>query len=276
MKQTEKNNKINGEKAFDEYYSALFLERWTDLKKALQAPVVHTQYNAGGRDCYFLDSASIRAAATLPLRGAKSILDMCAAPGGKTLVLASCMDEDAVLLSNERSNDRKIRLIHTVQNCLPENIQNRITVIGKDGSTLCRFSDNKFDRILLDAPCSSERHVLTDYNYLKDWSLSRIKTLSIAQWALLSSAWRMLNEDGFLVYSTCALNPEENDGVIKRLIKKFDDVEICDPEINNDVSPFCKTDFAVGEKTEYGIHVLPDKCNGNGPLFFSLFHKKKS
>ena len=110
-------------------------------------------------------------------------------------------------------------------------------------------------------------------NYLKDGAPSRRKTLAIAQWSLLSSDWRMLNVDGYMVYSTCALNPDENDNIIKKLLKKFDDVEICEPKISSDVSGFCNAVLPEGEKTEFGSHVLPDFCNGAGPLYFSLLHK---
>ena len=70
----------------------------------------------------------------------------------------------------------------------------------------------------LDVPCSSERHVFADEKYLDMWSPSRIKSLAIEQWALLSSAYRLLRNDGFLLYSTCALNPKENDLFIVSLM----------------------------------------------------------
>lgn len=273
MKQKDKKNKLSGAEGFDSYYSEIFGSRWNLLKSSLYGENQLTEFNAGGSESYFLDSASVRAAVTLPLKNARTVLDMCAAPGGKTIVLASCMEENAGLLANERSPERKIRLFHSVQNCLPENVKKRVNVICKDGATLCLAESNRFDRILLDAPCSSERHVLCDLNYLKDWSPSRIKTLAIAQWSLLSSAWRMLNVDGYMVYSTCALNPDENDNIIKKLLKKFDDVEICEPKISSDVSGFCNAFLPEGEKTEFGSHVLPDFCNGAGPLYFSLLHK---
>ncbi len=274
MKQKDKNKKNSGAPAFEEYYSKLFGDRWAVLKKSLYGEADKVEYNAGGQESYFLDSASVRAACSLPLKNAETILDMCAAPGGKTIVLASSMEQSATLLSNERSADRKTRLLHSVQNCLSEAVQKNVTVICKDGATLCLSKNNQFDRILLDAPCSSERHVLLDENYLKDWTPSRIRTLSMAQWALLSSAWRMLKSGGYMVYSTCALNPEENDNQIKKLLKKFDDVEVCDGEIQFSVEKFCKVKLPEGEKTEYGRHVLPDTASGAGPLYFSLLHKK--
>lgn len=275
MKQKDRKQKLCGAEGFEEYYRSLFGARWDSLKQALSNPPDYAEYKAGGAESYFLDSGSVRCAVSLPLTGAQKILDLCAAPGGKTLVLASCMEKSAELLSNERSPDRKNRLLHTVQNCLPSEVQERITVICKDGAQMCLNNQECFDRILLDAPCSSERHVLADPKYLSEWSPSRIKTLSMAQWALLSSAWRMLVPGGYIVYSTCALNPDENDNVIAKLLKKFDDAEICEPKISLDASAFTGVKLPAYEKTVHGAHVLPDAQNNAGPLFFSLIHKKE-
>jgi len=303
MKQKDRAKKLSGAEGFESYYTGLFGERWQKIKSAFSKSPDYLEWNAGGAESYFLDSASVRAAVSLPLSGAKKILDMCAAPGGKTLVLASNMDEDAVLYSNERSPERKRRLDRTIQTCLPEEISSRLKTSCKDGAKLCLESQNVFDRILLDAPCSSERHVLADQKYLSEWSPSRIKTLSVSQWALLSSAWRILVPGGFMVYSTCALSPDENDKVISKLLKKFDDVEILEPEISLEYKKFISADFSEDEfskaklpeyeKTEFGAHILPDSKKysdssiksendvelglgtASGPLYFCLLHKKE-
>jgi 16S rRNA C967 or C1407 C5-methylase (RsmB/RsmF family) len=138
---------------------------------------------------------------------------------------------------------------------------------------MCLKNEEKFDAILLDAPCSSERHVLADKKYLSEWSFSRIKTLSMAQWALLSSAWRMLKEEGYLLYSTCALSPNENDNVISRLIKKFDNLKILEPKISLNYKKFTEKSLPDYEKTEFGAHILPDTTQGAGPLYFCLLQK---
>ncbi len=273
MKQKNRNKKLSGEEGFEAYYSGLFGERWLQIKNAFSLSPDYAEWKSGGSESYFLDSASVRAAVSLPLEGAVDILDLCAAPGGKTLVIASNMDDGASLLSNERSSDRKNRLLHTVENCLPASIRERVTVICKDGAQMCRNNELCFDAILLDAPCSSERHVLADPKYLSEWSPSRIKTLSMAQWSLLSSAWRMLRPNGHLLYSTCALSPDENDNVVAKLLKKFDDVKICEPKISLNYRNFTKSELPDYEKTEYGAHVLPDKANGAGPLYFCLLQK---
>lgn len=271
------SHKLRGGAGFEEYYGELFDTRWPALKEALlqdASPVAwQTEENLPS---YYLDAASIRAAVSLPLQGASQILDLCAAPGGKTLVLSSLMDEDAQLLSNDRSSSRLTRLIRVADQHMSESVRKRVSICGKDGATLCRNPANCFDRILLDAPCSSERHVLASPHHLGQWSPARIKTLAMAQWALLSSAYRMLGPDGYLLYATCALSPEENGKVVARLKSKFEDVEFIQnlPPVPDSVSRFCKETLPEPERTELGFHVLPDRAEGRGPLYFSLIHKK--
>jgi len=270
--------KLTGADGFETYYSSLFAERWPALKAALFAEPAYAEWNAGGSKTYFLDTGSVLAALQLPLQGAAKILDLCAAPGGKTVVLASRMEMNASLISNDRSGERKQRLLRVCDECLPPEVRSRVTITCSDGAKWCTRQTDCFDRILLDAPCSSERHVLTDPKYLAEWTPGRIKTVSMEQWALLSSAYRMLMPGGYLLYSTCALVPDENDDMVERLYKKFDTVEdgfkdrklLCSDET---YSKYCKAVLPGAEKTKYGYHVLPDRQNGAGPLYFSLVRK---
>lgn len=287
MKQKNKNplkgtEKLFGAEGFEQYYGKLYGERWPQLKDAFTKENQAVEYHVTGAEkSYFLDSASVLAALCLPLKDAENILDLCAAPGGKTLVLASRMPEDAKLSSNERSPERKHRLSVVVETCLPPEINERITVSCSDGATWCTRQTECFDRILLDAPCSSERHVMLDPKYLNTWSLSRIKTVSMEQWALLSSAYRMLTVDGILLYSTCALCPQENDEMIERLFKKFNKdgkaFELMSPEPDVDeINDYVDITLPEWEKTKYGYQILPDKQSGAGPIYFSVIHKLKS
>ena len=275
--------KLSGADGFEQYYGELYGERWQALKDSFAGEGSAVEYHVTGAEkSYFLDSASVLAALCLPLNEATDLLDLCAAPGGKTLVLASRMPQDANLSSNERSPERKHRLATVVQTCLPPEISERVKTSCSDGATWCTRQSECFDRILLDAPCSSERHVIADPKYLNSWSPSRIKTVTTEQWALLSSAYRLLSPEGILLYSTCALCPEENDGMIERLFKKFnkegDTFTLLEPA--PDLSQV--SDFAPGltlpgfEKTKYGYMIMPDKQNGAGPIYFSIIKKLKA
>lgn len=261
-------NKQTGAELFDSYYSELFGERWNTLRAALLGEPRQIGYSKNLLKTYYLDAGSVRAAKALPLDGAEKTADFCAAPGGKSLVIASSMPDGATLVSNERSRDRKNRLQKVLDEHLPEEIRSRVSVSGFDAGRWCNYEREAYDRILLDAPCSSERHVLADPKYLAQWSPARIRNLAVAQWALLSSAFLVLKKGGFMVYSTCALAHAENDSVIQKLLKKYADASVVAlPETDPD-------GLCNGERTEYGIHVLPDKQGGAGPLFFSLIQKE--
>ena len=284
-KKADKNKnpqKLSGRDGFEAYYSSLYGKRWEAIKESFNTEANPSKYQVRGAEkCYYLDSASILAALNLPIKGAENILDLCAAPGGKTLVLASRMDSSSRLFSNERSPERKHRLATVVSECLPPEISERITVSCSDGATWCRRQSECFDRILLDAPCSSERHVYNDEKYLSVWSPSRIKTVAMEEWALLSSAFRLLSSEGIMVYSTCALAPQENDMMMEKLCKKFGTESLAFLEQAadlNEIAAFVTSDFKLpaAEKTQFGYQILPDSAKGAGPIYFSIIKKLKS
>ncbi len=305
QKDAKLKRKLTGAEGFEGFYASLFGTRWQPLKIALaQEPLyVRLDFSREGEACqpYFIDAASVAAALCLPVHrldgsgngGPEKVLDLCAAPGGKSLVLAGGLGADSQLFSNELSPDRKARLDKVLSDSLPALLRNRITTSCSDGATWCRREGEAFSAILLDAPCSSERHVLADDKYLSQWSASRIKSLASRQWALLSSAWRLLVPGGFLLYATCALAPDENDGVASRLLKKFPDV--CSMEADElsgifeerlasfsgailapdggSAEGLVRRVFCSAEETELGRQVLPDSGGGAGPLYFALFRK---
>lgn len=274
--------KLLGEQGFEKYYAAIFGAHWEKLKDALLQESEGVPFNAGAKT-YFLDSASILAALTLPLDGAKKILDMCAAPGGKTLVLARRMEHDAELFSNELSFERKCRLERVVSEHLFPDVKERVKITCGDGALLCKKQDALYDAILLDAPCSSERHVLSSPTHLRQWSPARVRSLTVRQWSLLSSAFRILKSGGFLLYSTCAISNEENSNIAKRLLEKFegkvravksDEIKIIQ-ESNAKKFPelFSAIEFPSFEENEFGFSVLPDAQKNSGPIYFFLAEK---
>jgi 16S rRNA C967 or C1407 C5-methylase (RsmB/RsmF family) len=134
---------------------------------------------------------------------------------------------------------------------------------------------NRFDAILLDAPCSSERHVLASEYHLAQWTPARIRNLCVAQWALLSAAFRLLKTGGVLTYATCALHPDENDGTVQKLLKKFPGAKIVPPQkIPEAASAHFEGALPESEQTDTGRLRLPDTSNGAGPLFFSCVKKE--
>lgn len=216
----------------------------------------------GLMDLYFMDPGSILVAKALNVQDGDLVLDMCAAPGGKTLVIAEALKESGELFANEISENRRARLKKVIQDYIPRDIRERVWVKGSDGMNYGMKSPNHFDKILLDAPCSGEKHLLQTPRELKEWSKKRTENLAKRQYGLLCSAMLALKPKGRLVYSTCSISPLENDGVIERFLER-----------KGDSATLVRENFlSIGEQTQYGTIFLPDHA-GFGPLYFAVLEK---
>ena len=251
--------------AFEVYYRGLWGSRWETLRESLLSPAAYVPYTEGLTKPYLMDRASVLAAQSLRLPEKGLVLDACAAPGGKSLVLVSRLNGVTRLLSNELSAERRRRLLKVLDDHLNSEKRGLVSVSGFDAGQLGgkKSEWGRFDAILLDAPCSSERHVIQNPRSLDAWKAARPRSLACRQWALLSAAFLLLKPGGSLVYATCALSPEENDGPVSRLLGKYaGKVEIDEP------------DFTEGEKTKFGRLILPDKSSGMGPMYVALLGKR--
>ncbi|AEV28531.1 tRNA/rRNA cytosine-C5-methylase [Sphaerochaeta pleomorpha str. Grapes] len=251
-----------GDILFESYYRQIFEDRWPALKEALLVDRKPIAYKDGLEAEYYLDEASVIAAKLLDVQSKDSVLDMCAAPGGKTLVLASLLKGTGSLTANDRSSARRSRLRNVIDSHVPEVWKASISVTGHDASKWGLYEQEMYDRILLDAPCSSERHVLCDPAALKQWTPSRPKHLAIQQFAMLAAALEAVKIGGYILYSTCALIPLEDELVIEKLFSKREGrFELVPIE-----APF-------SEKRTYGSIILPDTSGGKGPLYFCLIRR---
>ncbi len=242
---------------FDAYYEDAFGSRWGVLRQAMFAE--HRQVALGSPllQPYYLDEASKLAADILPVGQGDSILDMCAAPGGKTLVLAMKLAGTGSLTCNDRSATRRARLRAVLDEHLPTEYRENIIVTGHDASRWGLHEQEAYDHVLLDAPCSSERHVLNDPQALAEWSISRPKRLAVQQFAMLAAALEAVKIGGTVLYSTCAIAPIEDELVIARLFDK-----------RKGRFELLPMDVPFAEKREYGSIILPDTAEGRGPLYF--------
>lgn len=295
---------IDSSHPFYIYFEKIYGPRWADLAKALQEPEKQVarvnlfsaqaqekwtgqEFLPGLRafrkegltpsrmqdellDIYIMDPASLYAARALQVRPGERVLDMCAAPGGKTLVLAEALwasgSEGGELIANDLSEDRRDRLKKVIQQYVPRARRDHLWVHGKDAVQYGLREPESFDRVLLDAPCSGERHILENAAAFKEWSPRRTEHLATRQYSLLSAALLAVRKGGRIAYSTCSISPAENDGVIRKLLKKKkDQVRLLETE----ALP------SEAEKTECGWQFLPDRC-GYGPIYFSVLEKNAS
>ena len=263
---------LKGREGFEKYYSGVFGERWPALSAALLEPVkkiarpnAFAQDSAKLEKTYEMDAASLLPPQALDAKPGEEVLDMCAAPGGKSLIIAESLfaggNRSGKLVVNELSDKRRARLRAVLDDYLPSEVREHMSVASHDGTRWCLYEQETFDRILLDAPCSGERHLLDDPAEMKVWSQARSKNLAVRQYALLVSALQVVRHGGRIVYSTCALSPLENDDVIARLLKRRKgEARVLTPS------------FDIGEATEHGWHILPDRT-GFGPIYLSVLER---
>ena len=148
----------------------------------------------------------------------EEILDMCAAPGGKTAQIACMMKETGRIAAVEKVKARFFKLKAILNALQHTTVHTYLT----DAVGLWRKTPERFDRILLDAPCSSEsRFQVGKPDSFDYWKLKKIKESSRKQRKLVYSAVQCLKPGGTLVYSTCSFAPEENEAVIDYILKKF-------------------------------------------------------
>jgi len=246
---------------FESFYQKMYGNRWLTLKEALLKEREPVAYIDSLIKPYYLDEASIIAAKQLPLKSSDTVLDMCAAPGGKSLILVGAL-ESGSLVCNDRSSARRARLKRVINEHLPKEKQALITITSHDATKWGLYEQELYDAILLDAPCSSERHVLSDPKALQLWSVNRTKSLAIQQFAMLAAALEAVKIGGYILYSTCTISKYENEEVIAKLEKKREGrYEIITLETS------------YSESLSYGSIILPDLSNNLGPIYFCLIRR---
>lgn len=259
----------------DAYFTEIYGERWLQsLKPALLKPTakvyVSGAVEANGEleiseapvpGAYALDRASIEAVYALDLKPGQDFMDTCAAPGGKSLMALYVSKFQLQARLNDSSKDRVARLKAVLFDYLREEEVRKIRITCTDGARIGQREPETYDRVLADVPCSAERHHLQDGDEEK-WTLKSSKRLSVRQHAILCSAIDATRSGGRVVYSTCSLSPLENDGVITKLLKSRKD------EFKIITSP-----REMGEPTDHGRIILPDKSNGYGPIYYAILEK---
>ncbi len=173
------------------------------------------------------DEASQLAAHLMVTRPGDTVLDACAAPGGKTCHLLEA-NSSIELVANDKDRNRL--------NSVKENLKRLGLSCELTNSDLLEIKDRTFKKILLDAPCSAtgiiRRH--PDIKLLR--RNSDIDKLCAVQFKLLNAAWALLEQGGDILYSTCSVLPEENEGVLRKFIHQRQDVEILPIHVDGGVN----------------------------------------
>ena len=162
-------------------------------------------------------AAQIVAQVAQPNPGMK-VLDLAAAPGGKTTQLLSYLDNQGLLVSNEIHKGRSKILVENVERFGARNV----LVTNESADRLAKVFSGFFDLIVLDAPCSGEGMFRKQPDAMDYWSIDYPRECSLLQREILEDALKMLVPGGSLVYSTCTWAPEENEEIVSWLLDNFD------------------------------------------------------
>jgi len=173
---------------------------------------------------YIQNLSSIIAANALDIKEDDRVLDLAAAPGGKSLIFS---EKARKVSAVEPDKKRFFRMKRNFKEHGAKNIQ----TYNKDGRFVYKATGEMFDKVFLDAPCSSEAHIDLDEG-ITWWNLKRVKRFSKLQKELIVSAFESLKRGGEMIYATCTFSPEENEEVIDFLLNKYENAEIVPVELS--------------------------------------------
>jgi len=188
---------------------------------------------------------------------AQSVLDLCAAPGGKSTLLSQALPESCILVSNEIVRSRAYIL---AENLIKWGNPN-VVVTNNDPKDFIGLK-GFFDAVIVDAPCSGEGMFRKDAGAIQEWSEYNVTLCANRQKEILSSAWDTLKTDGILVYSTCTFNREENEDNVQWICEELG-AELLSLDLNGN------QDITV---TDFGYRFYPHKTRGEG-FFLTVLRK---
>uniref|UniRef100_A0A8D0BBD6 NOP2/Sun RNA methyltransferase 3 n=1 Tax=Salvator merianae TaxID=96440 RepID=A0A8D0BBD6_SALMN len=211
------------------------------------------------KDYYILNAASVLAVLALEVKNGEKVLDMCAAPGGH-------------LHSNEYDHLRFHWLKQTLESFIPESVLNIVTVSELDGREIGNLQPEKFDKVLVDAPCSNVRSWLFSSDMQQAaLRLAQREALSAVQIELLRSAIKALRPGGSLVYSTCTLSKEENSDVITHILNSYSNVL---PVDMSNLARAASQEFTLASGVQqHELLVLPERGKAWGPMYIAKLKK---
>ena len=221
-------------------------------------PGRHPFHEAG---LYYIQEPSAMAVGSLAdARPGERVLDLCAAPGGKTTHLASSMGGRGLLVSNEIHPVRAKILASNVERM---GIPNCIVANEKPEALAQRFP-GFFDRIVVDAPCSGEGMFRKEEQAVKEWSAENVRMCAGRQQEILEAASGMLRPRGVLVYSTCTFAPEENEKSVSIFLDKHPEFHVKKVSAGAQFSPGVPAWSGSRPETADTFRLWPHRLEGEG------------
>ena len=233
---------------------------WSSLGYYLSERPVFTLDPALHAGAYYVQEASSMfleqaLKQTVDLTQPLKILDLCAAPGGKSTLIQSLINEESLLVSNE--------VIKTRVNILQENLtkwgSKNVIVSSNDAKDFARL-ENYFDVMVVDAPCSGSGLFRRDTQAIKEWSAANVELCAQRQKRIIADAFSSLKKNGILIYSTCSYSLEEDEDILDWMFESF--------KVNG-LKFHTKPEWKIVESLSprqnlYGYRFYPDRLKGEG------------
>ncbi len=185
-----------------------------------EQPAKHPYYYGGVY--YIQEPSAMTPASLLPIEPGDKVLDVCAAPGGKSTELGARLKGKGVLVSNDISNSRAKALLKNIELF---GIRNAL-VLSEAPNKLVDYFEGYFDKILIDAPCSGEGMFRKSPAIMKNWEQYGVDYYNKLQKEIILFAAKMLKPGGYMLYSTCTFSPEENEGTIAYLLEQCPEFQV--------------------------------------------------
>jgi NOL1/NOP2/sun family putative RNA methylase len=174
---------------------------------------------------YVQEAASMIPPIVLDPQPGETVLDMCASPGSKATQICQYMKNKGILVANDYKGMRLAPLGINMQRIGATN--DVLTVMRGEW-----FKDMEFDKILVDAPCSGTGTIAKSLKTLQIWNPNMVTKISNQQKRLIKNAYSLLKKGGIMVYSTCSLEPEENEGVVSWFLEEEPDAKVLDIKLD--------------------------------------------
>lgn len=222
-------------------------------------PGRHPYYYAGLY--YIQEPSAMLPGAVIGVKPGDKVLDLCAAPGGKTIQMAAQMKGQGLLVANDINNERVKALVKNVE---LYGVRNTL-VLNETPNKLVNNFKGYFDKIMIDAPCSGEGMFRKDEDAIKSWEKYKCEKCNSMQWDILEQVDMLLKPGGVILYSTCTFSPEEDELMIEKFMDKH--------EGNYELLEIPKATGIEGGRTEWSngtydfskaARLWPHKLDGEG------------
>lgn len=218
-------------------------------------------YHAAGL-YYLQDPSAMVPAGLLDPQPGERVLDLSAAPGGKSTQISALMQDQGLLAANEVDRGREWDLVENMERWGCHNA----IILNATPKRLADRLEDSFDRVLLDAPCSGEGMFWKSEAAREQWDETLVRSCAIRQSGVLGQAGRLVRPGGRLVYSTCTFEPEENEQVIANFLREHPDFQLIEPPLQPGFSSG-NPDWAAGGESfhlERTVRLWPQRWPGGG------------